>query len=360
MKNRRTLQYIDIMRAICAFGVFFGHFLGCFYGGVLNYIRNISQYTPALLLNDGRVCINMFCTIGGAMIVYDCIDQERNIKSSDKVRFVFIKRFLYLFISSAIICIISFFIKKYNLLWNNCAYNHGANDFIITLFNEDTTFHNLYECLKRIVLGGNISFSPQLWTMKYDIVAGSICILAILIAGHKKTLRAVMYLLLIAWSFYLNESFVEAYAIGAITMEIVKKWKLQCKRVYMYLLLIISLFGVTTTYSMGLRWLVPVFCGLFIYIGYYLYGEKEFFSPITRYIAKLGRISYCFYLTHFIVIVTLSSWLYSVFYRWHGWILFIILFLITFIVVVLVSYIYQAIVLDKLSLLIKKSYVRIN
>ncbi len=353
-KTSRDLTYIEIMRVICCMGVFVEHFSASFAIERLKWLRAVTAFTPFLYLNDGRMAINMFCTIGGFLILRTSVGEKGDVDVS-RVRQALVKRILYLYISCAILCMLSVLIIKASLLYNHQAYLAGAGDYINNVFTAEPTFYNLLVCLKGIVWGKTL-FAPQLWTIRYDILAGGACLVLIMIFREHRVARWCSYPVWFAVTvFIMHNSYALAFMCGMAACELTYLKPFPDKRKPVsFLLMLVCLTLSACAYTLGRHALVPVFDSAFLYIAHTVFGNKRAGSKIIRALSSLGGISFSFYLCHFIIIVTLSARLYCLFEpvmsRRSA---FIINFVLTLLTVLVISYLYDRYIIKNVSRAIK-------
>ena len=127
IKASRELYYLDVMRAIVCMGVFVEHITACFNMELLAWMRSLTGPHIFSFLTDGRLAINTFCVLSGFLIAYNNLD--KNGINYGKVQYAFLKRLIYLFVPSAIVCIMAYVFMKAGLVFNYLAYENGTDAF---------------------------------------------------------------------------------------------------------------------------------------------------------------------------------------------------------------------------------------
>lgn len=209
------------------------------------------------------------------------------------------------------ICIISCAISWLGGIYNEKAYVKGADEYIAGVYNVSPSLINLYDSIKALLFGGDIGFAPQLWTMKYDIVIGTVCLFMLLL-GKKKGVRWILYtiFILVCVGVY-KDNYMEAFGCGMIAAEICKyNVSFKVKKRLLYLGILLSLSCSACAYSIGIWWMIPLADGIFLIIAYSLWKDKCIDNWLAKMLIKFGNYSFEFYLIHFIFIVTVSAYLY--------------------------------------------------
>lgn len=312
-KPTRELGYIDIIRAIACLGVFIEHFSASFNMGFLVKTRQLTGNTIFSFLNDGRLAINMFLVISGFLIGYHSL-KGRDINYK-KLQFRFYKRFFHLFIPCAVVCILTYVLMRYGGMYNKVAYEYGANEYIKGIYYIQPTLTSLVECLKNIFGGGVTSYAPQLWTMGYEIIGGSICFIILMATGEKALLRVTLYLVGIYYCiFVIKSNYYEALFCGMLVSELCvflerNKLNMYLRSNILELFLMLICFQLSTYMYFTIRnvYLVPVFSALGLGIGYFAFKDKVLTNKFARFIRYFGERTYGFYILHFLVIATFSS-----------------------------------------------------
>ncbi len=348
--TKRNLYYIEIIRAICCIAVFVEHFSACYAIGFLRRMRTVTGFTPFLYLNDGRLAINVFCTIGGFLIFYTSHSTDKKL-NKPKVRRTFIKRIIYLYFSCAIICIVSMLLLRSGAAYNHEAYLAGADKYADNIFSVEPSLSELLKCLGGIFIGKTL-FAPQLWTMRYDFLAGSICLIILLLFGERRLLRYSTYLIyLIITVFIMKNSFAEASVLGMIAGEfcLFKPVSFRHKALP-YIGVFIAATGSACSYTLNFHTLVPVFDAMALYLLYCLFSEKMQNNRFLDFIVKFGGMSFSFYLCHFIIIVTLSARIYCLLAgRLPHPLAYTVNFILSFVVVGVISYLYDRFIVQRLK-----------
>ncbi len=354
-EEKRNLYYMDIIRAVCCFSVFTEHFTACFSMNLLKLLRAYTCYTPFLYLNDARMGINMFCTMGGFLIFYHSYDNELNINRK-RVRNTLIKRFVFMFLACALICLLTFLLIRAGLMYSHRAFSLGAESYLDNLCSKEPTLTNLLICLRGIITGTNTLFAPHFWTMRYDILIGSVSLLLLFVSGNNKRLRWGLYAAALILFFFFSGSFSQAFIFGMISAELSKATSgREYKKGLLAAGMIASAAASVLAYTFGMHILVPVFDAVFLFLGYHAFGNKKITAPILKYINRFGTVTFSFYLCHLMVILTFSSAMYCLFINvLPRRVLFLINYPVSFALTLGITALYQKFFLNPLSGLIRK------
>ncbi len=355
-EERRNLHYIDVMRTFCCMGVLFEHYFACFGMFYLRTIRNYTQFTPLHYITDGRMGINMFCTMGGFLIFYHSFDDNLQL-NRERARNTLIKRIFFMFLTCAVVAVISVLIIKAGFLYNHKAYALGAEQYLDKILYAEPTLENLLICIKGIIPGQNTLFGPHFWTMRFDIIVGSLCLLLLLAAGENKKLRWFLYgFMFLMIVLYARVSFSEAFVYGMVSAEMCRSTSdKHYKRGLLITGMILTVTASVVSYTLGRHILIPFFDAIFLFLGYHAFGDKKATGPVVKFLKNFGSITYSIYLCHFIILITFSSAIYCMFVnQLPRKVLFCANFALYLCVTLVISAILQKIFINPLSGAIRK------
>ncbi len=345
--NSSTMRiaYIDGMRGLAAIIVIFAHVIAAFYPILhplivvnpmtLEYLTNqpilIKSiiFTPVTIFYNGFFAVMIFLILSGYVISYNCVynTDENYIASS------IIRRYFRLTLPILVICLISYSLIKFNLFSNVEAAMLSQSPWFAYYYHCDANF---LEMLKFVFFGeywGNsiedvICFNTVLWMM-FVLLLESYLVYAFYAVFGKvgKKIRVLLYIALII-IFY--KSLYLAIILGMILYEIdINNLFRNTKGIVLLVILLLGIYlSSFTRYDFPLYSILDIdlikdslesyislvyfynILGAFLVLFVFLkssFSKKIFSKKLPLY---LGKISFSIYLLHFMVISSLSSYVY--------------------------------------------------
>jgi len=328
----RKIEYLDGLRGIAAFVVVISHFVQIFYPALLksepNLIHNTFEpalsKTPVNLLYNGNFAVCIFFVLSGFVLSYKYFEQgQPEILVSSAVR-----RYFRLAIP-AFVSVLTVYVL---LLLNAFHYtdivlqtrSYLPTDYRVMSHNFFTMARSvLYDCF----FTGKPQYNPVLWTMSYELF-GSFLVFTFLALFGKLTRRYLIYLFLI---FFYGQTYFVAFILGLVLCDLHHNgtWRIGSKFRKAFLVPLSFAIGIffgsypyidtrTTLY----HYLDLPFITTDHLIFYHIWGafflmvallNSSLFMTILshRYALFLGKISFSLYLTHFTILSSLTSYIFS-------------------------------------------------
>jgi peptidoglycan/LPS O-acetylase OafA/YrhL len=339
------IKYIEGMRGLAALFVLFEHVVCAFYPVLFPYpaaspipLEDLAAqsiliktfvFTPLNIFFNGLFAVMIFLIISGYVISYNCFHS----RDENYVTASFFKRYFRLTIPILISCIITYFLLKVGAFYNGQASLESQSSWFSQFYNCDANFFNM---IKFVLYDEYINFSKEdlycynstLWMMS-SMLQGSFLVYAFyaLFARSSSRLRIFIYITLII---IFSKSPILAVILGMILFDMDANNIFQ--NVNKIILLIILLPGIYLGSVIRLDFpfytildidfmkeyfgSAAIACHIYHIIGGFLlffalsrlsFSIKVFSSKVAVY---LGKISFSIYILHFIVISSLSSYIF--------------------------------------------------
>lgn len=313
----------DGLRGLAALSVVFAHYVAAFFPSLLhssfpaifkpNATASLAHQTAEFplvgLLYNGQFAVLIFFVLSGYVLTipYYWNDKERLLER-------IWGRYFRLNIPILATILISFCLLKAGLYFNDVAANLIDNEWFLKYFSMNYQVFDALEIgLMDTILQGNSALNPPLWTIKVEFV-GSIVLMSVFLIFTKHHMLILILAGLLfyyysgAWAIYYAAIFAGS-SINARIMHAPAKYAVFALGVY---------FGAYQYQSIFYNFLpeLPLDSRL-IYnlIGAYLLvfavvngvGRKLLTRPFFQF---LGKISYSLYITHFLILSSLASYIY--------------------------------------------------
>ncbi len=166
----------------------------------------------------------------------------------------------------------------------------------------------------------NTPFAPQMWTIHYEVIGGSLCFFILAIAGKKK-IRVFLEIVAVLISvFAIKDKYYEAIFDGLMISEFVEVIKLNriekyCSDKKVFILLNILL-GIMLDLSVFLKnglkyeYISVLLMGTSLWLANLLWSNRKLSSRIARLLRLFGEYSFSFYMIHFVIIVSAGAKLF--------------------------------------------------
>lgn len=367
------------MRGLAALMVLFSHTICAFYPVLYPYptVLPISLdglaaqpllvkafvFTPLNIFYHGFFAVMIFLIISGYVVSYNCLHN----KDENYIRASFFKRYFRLTIPVLFSCVISYFLLEVGAFSNIKASWASHSPWLSQFYACDANFFNM---IKFVLYDEYMSYSPDdllcygniLWVM-YALLLGSFLVYSFyaLFARASSRFKIFIYIALII---IFNKSLLLAVILGMILCDMDAHNVFQ--NVNKFILLIMLLPGIYLASYM--RQDFPFYTILDIdfmknYFGgwsnllafYYIIGAFLLFFALSRLsfsikvfssrvAVYIGKISFSIYILHFIVICSLSSFIFvwlTNYINASNELSFIVTFAMTIVVTILLSHIFH-------------------
>ena len=370
------ITYIDGMRGLAAMAVLSAHVIGAFYpvliptpqvlplplnelASYLLLIRRII-FTPLTIFYNGFSAVTLFLLLSGYVIYNSCVYNKDKTHLTPSV----FKRYFRLTIPTLFSCLLSYSLLKFSLFANFNASQVSQSPWLSNYFVcesnflamikfvfYDQYFNNNFEELR--------CYNTVLWMMG-SMLLGSLLVYAFYVVFNRVSykLKVVLYIILII---LFHKSLMLAIILGMMLCDIdTNKMFQNVNKIALYIILIVGIYLASFIRSdlpfyriLDMNLLEDHF-GNFLPFFFYIIGTFLYFFAVSRlpflkgFFSKklllyLGKLSFSIYLFHFIIICSLSSYIYiwlRYFNNFSYNISFFIAFAITLIVTILLSHLF--------------------
>ncbi len=374
------LQYLEGLRGLAAIIVVLHHYTYAFYPTLNNgniqqsHIENIEVVfatTPLNVFYNGGFAVALFFVLSGYVLSFSYFKTKHiNVILKNAA-----KRYFRLLIPVGGSVIIACCFIKLGFMFNSqIAIQTKNTDWLNGCFYESGSLFSIAKNMfVDVFFFRDNKYNPVLWTMTYELL-GSFLLFLFLLTTHWFKQKLIFYLLIILTLFYLNESLYAAFLLGSV----LHLFSLQnLKKTYKNTLLIfIGLIGlflssypaientnntcylfITTTLisSPEFYHVIGAFMLLFIVLNS-MYVQKLLSHNLLNYI---GKISFSFYLLHFIVLCSLSSWLFIYFEKTNSYNLSVLFSFIISLPAILISAHFYYKHIDTLGIKLSENLARV-
>jgi len=330
MKNKS----VDGLRGIAAINVVFSHFVAAFFPSLLHnnyptlFVENSSpsiffqvvNFPFVSILYNGHFAVLIFFVLSGYVLTFPFY--SINNTQMDVLQKRLWGRYLRLNIPVAMAILISYLVYKLGLYSNvNASVISGSTNWLNTFFADGikelgATREALYGS---IIFGKNVLI-PPLWTLKIEFI-GSIYILLFYISKPKAPIVVPLIMALgLVFALHKDDSiYFFCFFAGSILVRFKDFFE------YRILLLIFGLYFGAFQYHSDLFDFLPNFTASNVDI----WDKKTFYNAVgavfltlsvlqglgkeileNRLFQFLGKISFSIYLVHFIILCSLSCFIY--------------------------------------------------
>jgi peptidoglycan/LPS O-acetylase OafA/YrhL len=359
----KRIEFLESIRGLAAIIVVLHHFGNMFLPAISNGTDAPSHTpfdlvfynTPLSIFFNGNFAVCIFFVVGGFTLSYKYF--QSNIKQN--LFSAVIKRYLRLALPVLGSMVFVYILMRYKLIYSldimpvTKAY-WMINDWKFTDNFPDMIWKGLYNTF---FLGDN-KYLPILWTMKTEFIS-SIVIFAVLPYLNKLSYRIITYAVFL---YFFWDSYYLAFLLGIFLAEYYTIFKQKIEKNSSPLITTINLLllgigiyiasmpDIVYKYSQNFALVHIISAFLIIFSILNINFIKEFLSK--NVFQFLGKISFSMYLTHLLILISLSAYLFDIFVTSNDYIQSLVLtFSISFPIIILVAYIYS-ITIDKYSVTI--------
>ena len=333
--NQSRQSHLDSLRGIAAFIVVMFHYFISFYpytifGNKGSYQQqsiweDILFYPPFGLIVSGHFAVCLFFILSGYVLSYSYLGEALRIQ---KIAAAIVKRPIRLG------GLVLFTIILGALLWHSELYFNGAvsdittNPKLSSYWKGNIDYQKLLLDITTSPFSNGETYNPPLWTIKLELYGSMIVFLFVFLFGSFKYRLLILLLLTVAAFFKYNLS--QGFFIGMIIADLVKNHDfnkvLKSKRYFPILLLTLFFYlssypnYVNSDFLEGTVYKVlpndhkfgsgyPMLSALLLFV--FVITNSRIKVYLNRpFLQFLGRISYGLYAIHFLVIGSISCWLF--------------------------------------------------
>lgn len=341
LAEKHKLKYLEGIRGLAAIIVVLHHFSLAFYPalnfGNLNQIHfsdgNLEMWiarSPLNILYNGGFAVSIFFILSG-FVLSNTYNQTHNFKVVIQYA---IKRYFRLLVPVGVSIIVAFIFMKMNFMHNtNLGTITKTNDWLSGAFtNQEGYFAVVKNIFIDVFFFKDNSFNAVLWTMTYELL-GSFLLFVFLLIIHSLKYKVSLYIALVLLLLYTNNNFYAAFILGAL----LNKYMFQKQSSNMPLLIpnwVLVVFLIISIFFCSYPFCNDIEHTPYKFITFSFLKNDEFYHVIGAFILMfvilhslwiktflsknvftfIGKISFSFYLLHFIILCSFSCYLFSLFY----------------------------------------------
>lgn len=347
LPEKHKLKYIEGIRGLAAIIVVLHHYTLAFYPA-LNFgnaqqaqigngnIELLFACSPLNIIYNGGFAVCIFFILSG-YVLSNKYHQTNNPKFLIEYA---IKRYFRLLVPVAASIILAYMLINSRLMYNaDLGAVTKTNDWLSGAFNQSG---NIVALIKNMFVDvfffKDNTYNPVLWTMTYELL-GSFLIFFFLLIIHPFKYKMILYGLLIIILLATENSFYAAFILGVALNKYVIWQQSQASKVIsmpswaIILMLLIGLFF--SSYPMC----IDINNTMYGVISFSFLKNDEFYRVIgssiimfailhsvkmqhilsKKIFSYIGKISFSFYLLHFIIMCSASCYLFTQFYQIYNY-----------------------------------------
>lgn len=358
--NMRRQPYLDSLRGIAAVIVVFSHYVAAFYPYTIyglqgNYRQRVPWediffYPPFGVLVAGHFAVSLFFILSGYVLSYRFLGESRRIEG---LLAAACKRPIRLG------GMVLFTVMAGYGLWDAGLFYHkeiaglsGSVPWFSQYWEGGADFRKLIRDVGVSLFAGGSTYNPPLWSIKVELYGSFLVYFFAAVWGDSRHRLLILFFLL----FLFHRSFYAGFILGMMATDIVKNHPLVISRIsnrYVSIALF-AIFGYFSSYPycadadfIQQTWYalpVPKWVGR----GFPLIGAFAMFVLVVtncraqQYLTHriwlfFGRISYSVYAVHFLVLGSVSSFLFLSLYSHFGYALSFLMVLISGLLIIVVT-----------------------
>lgn len=316
-KNSRIKELIGL-KGLAASIVVLNHYVLAFYPNLMDKgsIGKALVHTPLNIIYNGNFAVCMFFVISGFLLSYKFFMYD----DEDSIRSTAVRRYLRLMIPMLISILICYIMMKSNVLFHIEAANFTESKWLESHYNFNP---NIIDAIQQaffgIFLGKSATYNSVLWTMFYELW-GSFLTLSIISIFKKSKNRFIIYMIL---SIVFCNTYFLAFILGIVicdftTSEIKKEFEISFP--YKMILLLIGIwlssYNGARIYNFMHVSFINDYSAFYHSLGaallVYITLNSSFLRNVccSKYIMILGNYSATIYYFHWIILNSLSCYLF--------------------------------------------------
>lgn len=342
LEDKHKLRHIEGIRGLAAVIVVFHHYTLAFYPA-LNYgesnqthfgngsVELLFARTPLNLFYNGGFAVCIFFILSG----YVLSNNYHKTQNPIILTHYSIKRYFRLFVPVSVTIILAYLFIKMGFMSNNeLGTITKGGDWLVGSFTQSG---GLFDVIKNMFVDvfffKDNKYNPVLWTMTYELL-GSLLLFSFLLIIHPIKHKTKLYVALILILFITQNNFYAAFILGALLNKyIIQKQQTTIPKWLLALCFIIGLFFSSYPICNDITKTIYRFITIPFLINYEFYHVVGSFilmfvilhSTIlkdilsSRVFSFIGKISFSFYLLHFIILCSFSCYLFKIFYPMYNY-----------------------------------------
>jgi peptidoglycan/LPS O-acetylase OafA/YrhL len=357
--NKKKIYYLEGLRGLAALNVFIVHL-----NPLLNFNKPIIDTSnPSLFtsireifispLFNGDYAVFLFWAVSAFVLTFPYFSIETSNEKSIFIKRSVIKRYFRLGIPVFIVSAISFLLIKTALFFNHYNFSDLSHEnllFVNKWFNFDPSPIHLFKTsLIDVYANSNCNYNPVLWTIQIELLGSFLCFALLSIFGDStyrfKIIIGIFLFLIIAGLMNKINYFYSTFLFGLILSETLSNSQLKTKFFLKYLglfLLFLSViiqllfnyFAIQFNENLNYLFQIPIFvAGVLLLILHSKFFQKLLSIPILVW---FGKLSFSFYLIHFLVLMSLGAYLKILFSNVSG--ISILIAVLTFTLSLIISF----------------------
>ncbi len=386
LTEKHKLKHIEGIRGLAALIVVLHHYVLAFYPALSfgdstqahigdGHLELLMAHTPLNIFYNGSFAVCVFFILSGFVLS----NAYHQTQDPSILSHYAIKRYFRLLVPVSASIIIAYSFIQIGLM-------HNAGLGSITKSGEwlNDSFKDvgsLCDVLKNMMVDvfffKDNTYNPVLWTMTYELL-GSLLLFSFLLVSHPFKQKSRLYFILILVLFITQHYFYAAFILGALLNNyIIQKQSVSIGNVIpkwlLLLLLIIGLFFgsypmcheenqtmygfITFSFLVNNEFYHVI--GSFMVMFAILHSETLKRILSTRVFSYIGKISFSFYLLHYIILCSLSCYLFTRFYTTYNYHVSVLLAFLCSLPVLLIASAFYYRWIDKSGITLSEKVLRI-
>jgi peptidoglycan/LPS O-acetylase OafA/YrhL len=344
LEDKYKLKHIEGIRGLAAIIVVFHHYTLAFYPA-LNFgdsnqthfgngnLELLFAKTPLNLIYNGGFAVCIFFILSGYVLSNSYHKTQNPIILTNYS----IKRYFRLFIPVSVTIILAYIFIKMGFMNNNeLGKITKSGDWLEGSFNQ---VGGLFDVIKNMFIDvfffKDNKYNPVLWTMTYELL-GSLLLFSFLLITHPLKHKTKLYVALIIILFITQNNFYAAFILGALLNKYILQKQL--------IAISIPKWGLAALFAIGIFFCSYPICNnvnttMYRFITLPFLINYEFYHVIGSFMVMfvilhsvklksllssnvfsfIGKISFSFYLLHFIILCSFSCYLFKIFYTLYNY-----------------------------------------
>ncbi len=342
LAEKYKLKYLEGIRGLAAIIVVLHHYILAFYPAMssadetqihneTSYFEEVMAQIPLNILYNGGFAVSIFFILSG-YVLSNNYHQNNNPKILIQYG---IKRYFRLLVPVSVSIFLAYAVVHLGFM-NRLHLGNitKSRDWLAGSFNISESLHLLIKNMfVDVFLFKDNTYNPVLWTMTYELL-GSLLIFVFLLISHPIKYKFSLYGLLLIILFATHNNYYAAFILGVVLNKYVVQTQLAAKSIHiptwiLWILFLIGFYFASYPSCINVKssiiygalyfpWLknetfyhvVGAFIMMFVVVN----SHKVQAALSGKVLNYIGKISFSFYLLHFIILCSLSCFLFKFFY----------------------------------------------